>query len=202
VIIIQNYMAITMEQVKALRERTGAGVVDVKKALDESGGDEEKAMDILKRRGYDKALKKSDRDASEGVIGQYLHSNGKVGVMVKLLCETDFVAKNEEFIALSRDLAMHIAAMNPVCLNPEDISDEVVAKEREIWKSQMESEGKKEEIMENILTGKEKKFREEQALLTQPFVKDPDMTVGALVTATVARVGENVRVGEFVRFEM
>jgi len=176
--------------------------VDVKKALDESGGDEEKAMDILKRRGYDKALKKSDRDASEGVIGQYLHSNGKVGVMVKLLCETDFVAKNEEFIALSRDLAMHIAAMNPVCLNPEDISDEVVAKEREIWKSQMESEGKKEEIMENILTGKEKKFREEQALLTQPFVKDPDMTVGALVTATVARVGENVRVGEFVRFEM
>lgn len=195
-------MAISMDQVKELREQTGAGVVDVKKALDESGGDIEKARESLKKKGQDKALKKTDREVREGIIGNYIHSNGKVGVMVKLFCETDFVAKNEEFIELARDIAMHIAAMSPECLRAEDISEEIIAKEREIWKEQMSSEGKSEEILENIMKGKEKKFREERALLTQAFVKDPGMTIEQLITEKVAKVGENIQIGEFVRYEL
>lgn len=195
-------MAISMEQVKKLREQTGAGVVDVKKALDEADGDGEKARELLKKKGQDKALKKNDREVLEGVIGSYIHSNGKVGVMVKLLCETDFVAKNEEFQEIARDIAMHIAAMNPECLRPEDISEEVVAKEKEIWKEQLIGEGKSEEILANILKGKEKKFREEQALLTQNFVKDPTMTIEQLVTEKIAKIGEKIQIGEFVRYEL
>jgi elongation factor Ts len=195
-------MAISMEQVKKLREQTGAGVVDVKKALDEANGDTEKAREILKKKGQDKALKKNDREASEGVIGNYIHSNKKVGVMVKLLCETDFVAKNEEFQELSRDIAMHIAAMNPECLRPEEIPGEVIEKEREIWKEQLAGEGKSEEILTNILQGKEKKFREERALLTQVFVKNPDITIEQLVTEKIAKVGEKIQIGEFVRYEL
>jgi len=193
-------MSISLEQVRKLRERTGAGVVDAKKALEEADGDDAKALELLKKRGLDKAQKKSDREANEGVVGSYIHGNGKVGVMVKLLCETDFVAKNEEFLELSRDIAMHIAAMQPECLRPEDVEEGVVVKEREIWKEQVT--GKSEEILENILKGKEKKFREERALLTQPFVKNPDMTVGELVTQKIAKVGENIQVGEFVRYEL
>lgn len=195
-------MAITMEQIKELRERTGAGVVDVKKALEEASGDEVKAIDILKKQGHDKAIKKSSRETREGVIGQYVHSNGKVGVMVKLLCETDFVAKNEEFLSLSRDLSMHIAAMNPECMHPEEVSEEVVAKEREIWTEQLKGEGKKEEIIANILIGKEKKFREERALLTQGFVKDPNMTVEQVITEKIAKIGEKIQVSSFVRYEL
>jgi len=195
-------MAISMEQVKKLREQTGAGVVDVKKALDEANGDADKAREILKKKGQDKALKKNDREAGEGILGSYIHSNGKVGVMVKLLCETDFVAKNEEFQELARDVAMHIAAMNPECLRPEEISQEIIEKEKEIWKEQMSNEGKSEEILANILKGKEKKFREEQALLTQSFVKDPNMTIEQLVTEKIAKVGEKIQIGEFIRYEL
>jgi elongation factor Ts len=193
-------MAISLEQVRQLRERTGAGIVDVKKALEEAGGDDEKALEMLKKRGLDKALKKSDRAANEGVIGSYVHTNGKVGVLVKLLCETDFVAKNEEFLDLARDIAMHIAASQPECLQPEDVSHEAIEKEREIWKEQVS--GKSEEILTNILKGKEKKFREERALLTQPFVKNPDMTVEELLTQKIAKIGENIRIESFVRYEL
>jgi elongation factor Ts len=190
----------TLEQIKTLRERTGAGVVDVKKALDEAGDDESKAIDILRLRGIAKAAKKSDRDASEGMIVSYVHTNGRVGVLLKLLCETDFVARNEEFQELGRDIAMHIAALNPKYARPEEVTDEEIAKERVFWMEEVS--GKPEAIVEKILAGKEKKFREERALLTQMFVKDGERTVGALLAEKVQKIGENIQVGDFIRFEL
>jgi elongation factor Ts len=195
-------MGIEMKKVKKLRDQTGAGIVDVKNALEEAQGDEAHALDILKKRGHAKAIKKSDRDAREGVIGQYIHSNGKLGVLVKVLCETDFVAKNEEFIALSRDIAMHIAAMNPCCVRPEDVSEAVLEKERMIWKEQDACKGKEEKMVEKILLGKEKKFREEQALLTQAFVKNLEIKVEDLLHEKIAKIGENIQIGDFIRYEM
>ena len=195
-------MPITIEQIKSLRERTGAGVVDAKKALSEANGDTSKALDILKKRGHDKAIKKADRNASEGIIGSYVHSNGKIAVLVKLLCETDFVARNEDFVRLSRDIAMHIAAMDPECLRSEDVLQEKVDKEKEIWIEQLKAEGKKDDIIQNILAGKEKKFRNEKALLSQAFVKNPEMTVEQVITDAVARIGENIQIGDFVRYEL
>ncbi len=191
-----------LEQIKKIREQTGAGMVDVKKALEEAGGDEKKAIEILRKKGQSKAVKKAEREAKEGIIGSYLHSNGKIGAMVKLYCETDFVARNEEFQELAKDIAMHISAMDPKFLNPEDVSDDVVAKEKEIWTEQMKDENKPEEVMQKIMEGKEKKFREEMSLMTQPFVKNPDVTIGELVTEKISKMGENVKVGDFVRFEL
>lgn len=192
----------TLEQIKALRERTGAGVVDAKKALDEAGGDEVKAMEILKKRGQDKAMKKSDREVGEGVVGSYIHTNGKIGVMVKVYCETDFVARNEDFLSFARDIAMHIAASSPRYTRPEEVSSEDIEKEKSVWVEHLASEGKPENIRETILAGKEKKYREELALLTQPFVKDPSKTVEEVLTETIARIGENIRIGSFERFEI
>lgn len=192
----------TLDTIKDLREKTGAGIVEVKKAFAEAGGDETKAIDILRKNGQAKALKKSDREANEGVIGSYMHSNGKVGSMVKVACETDFVARNDDFQAFAKDVAMHVTAMNPLYLSPSDVSDDMVAKEREVWIEQLKDENKPQEIMDKILEGKEKKFREEVALLTQPFVKDPDRTIGELLTETVTKIGENVQITDFVRFEL
>jgi elongation factor Ts len=192
----------TMEQIKALREKTGAGVVDVKKALDEAQGDENKATEILRKKGQDKALKKSDREAREGVIAVYVHTNNKVAAIVKLFCETDFVARNSNFQELGKDIAMHIVAMNPTCLQPSDVSMEVISKEREIWTEQLKSEGKPEAMMEKILQGKEDKFRKEQALLTQNFVKNPEITVQELIAENVGKIGENIQIGEFTRYEL
>lgn len=191
-----------MEQIKILREKTGAGVVDAKKALDEAGGDEAKAIEILRKRGQDKALKKSGREASEGVIVSYVHSNNRVGALVKLLCETDFVARNEEFRELGRDIAMHIVALSPQCVKPEEISEKLLEKEKEIWRQQLASEGKAIEMIDKILIGKEDKFRRENALLTQAFVKDPSKTVGDLITEKIHKIGENIQVGNFTRYEM
>ncbi len=188
--------------VKRLREMTGAGVVDAKKALDEAGGDESVAADLLKKRGQAKALKKSDREAKEGIVASYIHSNARIGVLVKLLCETDFVARNESFVSLGRDIAMHIAAMNPRVVSPEEVSGDEVEKERAIWLEQLATEKKPESIKQTILVGKEKKFREEMALLTQPFVKDPSKTVGDIVTESIAKIGERIQIGGFVRFEL
>lgn len=193
---------ISLEGVKRLRDMTGAGVVDVKKALDEANGDETKAIDILKKRGQAKALKKSDREAREGIVASYVHSNSRIGVLVKLLSETDFVARNESFHALGKDIAMHIAAMNPRTVSPEEVPESEVERERAIWRDQLLSEKKPEAIQKNILLGKEKKFREEAALLTQAFVKDPSKTVGDLLTESIAKMGENIQVGDFVRFEI
>jgi len=192
----------SLEQIKKIREVTGAGMVDVKKALDESAGDEAKAIEILRKNGQAKALKKSDREAKEGVIGSYVHSNNKVSAMVKLYCETDFVARNEEFKELAKDIAMHISAMNPRFLSPENVSQEIISKEKEIWVEQLKNEGKSEEIMEKIMEGKEKKFKEEISLLTQSFVKNPDLTIEQLITEKIGKIGEKIQVGEFSRFEL
>lgn len=192
----------TMEQVKALREKTGGGIVEVKKALDEANGDEAKAIEILKKRGEAKALKKTDRTAGEGIVVSYIHSNQRVGTILTLLSETDFVARNSEFQELAHDLAMHVTAMAPRYIRPEDVPAELVANECKIWGEQVAAEGKPAEIAEKILLGKEKKFREELALLTQPFVKDSTKTVQALITEKIHRIGENIQVGSFTRFEI
>lgn len=192
----------SLEQIKKIREQTGAGMVDVKKALDDAGGDEGKALEILRKKGQDKALKKADREAKEGVVASYVHSNNKIGSLVKLYCETDFVAKNDEFKELASDIAMHVSAMSPECLNPEDVSGDVVAKEKEIWEEQMKDENKPAEIMEKIMEGKEKKFREELALMTQSFVKNPDITIGELITENISKMGENIQIGEFTKYEL
>lgn len=191
-----------MEQVKELREKTGAGIVEVKKALDEAGGDEAKAIEILKKKGVAKALKKSEREAKEGIVVSYVHSNNRVGTLVTLLSETDFVARNADFQTLAHDIAMHVAAMKPEYLRPEDVPADLVAKEREIWEEQVKTEGKPAAVAEKILSGKETKFRSELALLTQPFVKNPDVTVGELLTESIHRIGENIQVGSFVRYEI
>lgn len=192
----------SMEQIKSLRERTGAGIVDVKKAIEEANGDEDGAIRILRERGAAKAVKKTEREAKEGFIGSYIHTNGKVGSLVQLYCETDFVARNDDFKALARDIAMHVAAMNPSVVRPEDVPEEAISKEREVWIEQVRQEGKPESIAEKILAGKEKKFREETALLTQSFVKDPDMTIQTLIAENVQKMGENIQIGSFIRFEM
>lgn len=191
-----------MEQIKALREKTGAGIVDVKKALDEAGFDEVKAIEILRKRGQDKAMKKGDRETHEGIVVSYIHSNGRIGALVKLYCETDFVARNEEFQVLAHDIAMHVAAVAPQCVKPEEVSSEVIAKELTLWREQLATEGKPAELVEKILLGKEEKFRADQALVTQPFVKDPTKTVGELLSEKITKIGENIQVGGFVRFEM
>lgn len=191
-----------LELIKSLRERTGAGIVDVKKALDEAVGDEAKAIDILRKRGQDKAMKKGDRDTHEGVVVSYVHGNDRVGVMLKLYCETDFVARNEEFKALAHDIAMHIAALAPTCVSPEEVSSDTLAHEQSIWKEQLATEKKPPEILEKILAGKEKKFREETALLSQSFVKDPEKTVKDIITEAIHKVGENIQIGGFTRYEI
>ena len=190
----------SLEQIKKIREQTGAGIIEVKKALDEASGNEEKAIEILKKSGQSKALKKADRDANEGIIGAYVHSNQKIGAMVKIMCETDFVAKNEDFQVFAQDIAMHITASDPQYLSVEDVDADFIAKEREIWIEQLKNEGKPEEIMEKILDGKEKKMKEEVSLLSQPFVKDPDKTVEELKNELVVKIGEKIEIGEFARF--
>lgn len=190
----------TLEQIKKIREQTGAGIIDVKKALDEANGDETKAIEILRKNGQSKALKKADRDAREGVIGMYVHSNQKMGAMVKVLCETDFVARNEDFQKFASDIAMHITASAPQCLRPEDVDSAFVAKEREIWTEQLKNEGKPAEIMDKIMAGKEQKLRNELALLTQSFVKEPDKTVEEYLNEHIVKIGEKIEIGEFARF--
>ena len=177
-------------------------MVDIKKALVEAEGNEEKAIELLRKSGQAKAVKKSERTAKEGIVASYIHSNKRVGVMIKLLCETDFVARNSDFQELAKDISMHIAAMNPKFLKPEDISSAIVDKEKEIWAEQLKNEGKPEAMLEKIMEGKEKKFREEMALLTQPFVKNPDITIGELIAGKIGVIGENIQVGDFIRYEL
>lgn len=191
-----------LEQIKKIREILGSGVVETKKALDEANGDEEKAIEIIRKKGQLKATKKSDREAGEGVVVSYIHPNNKLGAIVKLYCESDFVARNAEFLELAKDLAMHISALNPQFISPDDVPARMLEKEREIWQEQMKAENKPAEIMEKILEGKEKKFREDLALLTQNFVKNPEQTVSALITEKIAKIGENIRVGSFTRMEL
>lgn len=191
-----------LDKIKKLREQTGAGMVDIKKALEESNGDEAKAIEMLRKRGQEKASKKSERTTQEGVVVSYIHSNNRVGAIVNLLCETDFVARNEEFKKLAEDIAMHITAMNPKFIKPEDVAEEIISKEKEIWIEQLKNEGKSENLIENILAGKEKKFREELSLMTQPYVKNSDQTIDDLVKEKIGKIGENIQVGKFYRIEL
>ncbi|HOC05831.1 MAG: translation elongation factor Ts [Bacillota bacterium] len=190
------------QSIKELRARTGAGFMDCKRALEETGGDIDKAVDLLREKGLAAAAKKSGRITAEGAVGSYIHGNGRIGVLVEVNCETDFVAKNSEFQKLVHDIAMHVAASSPRYVSREDIEPEVLEHEKQILINQAINEGKKPEIAEKIVAGRLEKFITEICLLEQPFVKDPDITVGKLVQHTIAQFGENISVRRFARFEM
>lgn len=184
--------------IKDLRELTGAGIMDIKEALEESGNDKNAALDFLRKKGAVKLAKKSDRVAKEGLVESYIHAGGRVGVLVELNCETDFVARTDDFKSLAKDLALHIAASNPLYVSREEIPAEVIEKEMEIYKEQ--SSGKPEEIMKKMVEGKLEKYYEEVCLLEQSFVKDPDKKIKSLISESVSKMGENVQVKRFARF--
>ncbi|MDP9409712.1 MAG: translation elongation factor Ts [Actinomycetota bacterium] len=195
-------LASTIEKIKQLREETAAGMMDVKRALDESGGDVEGARKVLRERGQAIAAKKSSRAATEGLIDAYVHFNGRVGVLVEVNCETDFVARTPEFKEFVRDVALHVASMRPLCVAPEDLPAGAVEEERAVIEKQVAEMGKPENISKQITEGRMRKWVSEQALLTQPFVKDTDKTVGDLLQDTIQKVGENVVVRRFVHYEL
>ena len=191
---------ITAKMVGDLRESTGAGLMNCKKALVETDGDFNKAIEFLRKKGEATAAKKAGREASEGIIDSYIHLGGKVGVLVEINCESDFVAKTDDFKQLARDIAMHIAAANPVCVSREDIDPAIIDKERQIAEGQ--AEGKPEQAIAKIVEGKLNKFLSESCLLEQAFVKNPDQTIQELLTATISKMGENIIVKRFVRFQI
>jgi len=189
-------------EIKKLREQTGAGIMDVKNALQEAGGDFEKAQEILRKKGAAIAAKKGTREVKDGIIISYIHAGGKVGVLLKLYCETDFVAKTNEFQILANDIAMHIAAMDPEYVSKEHIPQDVTEAEKKIYQEQFADANKPDDIVNKIIEGKLDKFAQENSLLEQAFVKDQDKTVGGLIEEYIAKLGENIQVGEFVRYEL
>ncbi len=195
-------MSVTAAQVKELREKTGAGMMDCKKALVECNGNMQEASEYLRKQGIAKSAKKAGRIAAEGIVESYIHLGGRIGTMVEVNCETDFAAKNEGFKNFARDIAMHIAATNPTYLSREDIPEEVIEHEKEILREQALNEGKPEKIVERMVDGRIKKFYEENVLMDQNFVKDPDKTIEELVKEQIATIGENVKIRRFARFEM
>jgi len=195
-------MEITATMVKELREKTGAGMMDCKKALSEAKGDFERAAEYLRERGIAKAASKEGRRTAEGVIATYVHTGDKLGVMVEINCETDFVARTDNFKAFSRDIAMHIAASSPLCVKRDELDQELIKKEREIYRQQALNEGKPEKIIDKIVDGKLEKYFAEVALLEQPFVKDNDQTVEEYVKNMIASLGENIQIRRFSRFRL
>jgi elongation factor Ts len=195
-------MTVTADQVRQLREQTGAGMMECKKALVESAGDFDRAVDVLRKAGVAKAEKRGDRAASEGLVEAYIHPGSRVGVLIEVNCETDFVARTPEFADLVRNLAMQVAAAGADYVRREEVPAERVAKEREIFAAQLEGQGKPAAILDKIVTGKLEKFFAEVCLLEQPYVRDDKVTVGDLVTAAAARTGENLVVRRFVRFRL
>jgi len=195
-------MAITANQVKELRERTGAGMMDCKKALEEAGGDMDRAIEVLRKRGLAAAAKKAGRVAAEGAVGSYIHAGGKIGVLVEVNCETDFVARTDEFQELVRDVAMHIAAAEPRFVSRDEVTDEVLESERRIYREQALEQGKPEAMVDRIVEGKLGKFYGEAVLLEQSFVKDPDKTIQELLVEKIAKIGENIQVRRFSRFRL
>jgi elongation factor Ts len=195
-------LASTIEKIKQLREETAAGMMDVKRALEESNGDMDGARRVLKERGQAIAAKKSGRETNQGLIEAYIHFNGRVGVLVEVNCETDFVARTPEFKEFARNVALHVASMNPLCVAPEDIPADALEEERSIAEKQAAGMGKPEEITRRIVEGRIQKWTSEQALLTQPYVREPDKTVGDLLQEIVQKVGENVVVRRFTRYEL
>jgi elongation factor Ts len=195
-------LASTIEKIKQLREETAAGMMDVKRALEETDGDVDGARKVLRERGQAIAAKKSSREATEGLIEAYIHFNGRVGVLVEVNCETDFVARTPEFKEFARNVALHVASMRPIVVAPEDIPAETREEERQVVDKQVAEMGKPENIQAQIVEGRMRKWESEQALLTQPYVKETDKTVGDLLQDTIQRVGENVVIRRFVRYEL
>jgi elongation factor Ts len=195
-------MEVTATSIKDLRERTGAGMADCKKALVEVAGDMDKAIDWLRAKGLSKAAKKAGREATEGAIVSYIHGGGRIGVLVEINCETDFVARNEDFQAFTRDVAMQIAAMNPQFVRGEEISEDVVTREREVLMAKAKESGKPEAMLAKIVDGQIAKFKKEICLLDQSFVKNPDKTIYDLQQELIAKIGENIKIRRFVRFEL
>lgn len=195
-------MNITSTMVKELRDKTGAGMMDCKEALVASDGIFEKAIDYLRKKGMSAATKRSSKAAKDGTITSYLHMGGKIGVLLELNCETDFVAKTDNFKVLAKDLAMHIAASNPTYIKPSDIPEDLLEREKEIYKSQALAEKKPEKIWDKIIEGKLKKYYEEVCLLNQKFIKDTEITVESLISNIIAKTGENIIVRRFVRYQL
>ena len=195
-------MSITAAMVKQLRDKTNAGMMDCKKALGECDGDMEKAVDYLRQKGLAVAAKRGDRTAAEGQIMSYIHGGGKLGVMVEINCETDFTGKTDEFTTFAKDVAMHIAASNPLCVTEDEIPEDVLNRERDIYRAQALDSGKPEKILDKIIEGKMAKFKKESCLLQQAFVKDPDITVEDLLNDMRAKTGENVQIRRFVRWAL
>ena len=195
-------MAISANQVKELRDRSGVGMMDCKKALVESNGDLDKAFEFLRKSGIAKAQKKAGRSAKEGSVISYIHPGSKLGVLLEINCETDFVSNTEEFKNLGNDIAMHIAATNPQGVSREEISEEIINKEKEIYTEQAKSSNKPDNIVEKMVEGRVNKYYKENVLLEQDFVKDPNQTVESLVTTAISKLGENIVVNRFTRFQL
>ncbi len=195
-------MEISAASVKELREKTGAGIMDCKKALAESKGDIEKSINYLREKGLAAAQKKAGRVASEGLVYSYIHGGGKVGVLIEVNCETDFVAKTEGFASLVKDIAMHIAAMNPQYVSRNDVPADVIERERQIYSAQAKESGKPQNVIDKMVEGKIDKFYKEVCLLEQPFVKNPDVTIEKLVLDAIVKIGENVSIRRFVRYKI
>jgi elongation factor Ts len=193
---------ISAAMVKQLREKTGAGMMDCKNALSEVEGDVEKAIELLRKKGLATARKRAGRALSEGMIQSYIHMTGKLGVLVEVNCETDFVAKNDDFQEFTKNIAMHIAATNPLGITPEDISQEIIEKEKEIYRAQALDMGKPENVIDKIVEGKLNKFYEESCLLNQPYVRDTDISITDLLNQMIAKIGENISIKRFVRYQI
>ena len=195
-------MSITAKMVMNLRAKTNAGMMDCKKALVQTDGDMEAAVKYLREKGISKAAKKADRATKEGRIYSYIHGEGRIGVLLELNCETDFVARNEAFIALCKDIAMHIAAANPTAISEKEIDPKLIESEREIYRNKALNDGKPEKIVDKIVDGQIKKFLKESCLLDQEYVKDPDKTVNDLLHEAIVKLGENIQIGRFTRFSL
>ena len=193
---------ISAAMVKQLREKTGAGMMDCKNALSEVEGDVEKAIELLRKKGLATAQKRAGRALSEGMIQSYIHMTGKLGVLVEVNCETDFVAKNDDFQEFTKNIAMHIAATNPLGITPEDISQEIIEKEKEIYRAQALDMGKPENVIDKIVEGKLNKFYQENCLLNQPYVRDTDISITDLLNQMIAKIGENISIKRFVRYQI
>lgn len=193
-------MAVTAAQINELRKSTGAGMLDCKKALEETDGDFEKAVDFLRKKGLSAAAKKAGRVATEGAVGTYIHAGGKIGVMVEVNCETDFVAKNENFQAFVKDIAMHIAAASPLYVRREEVQADVLEREKDIYRAKARETGKPENIIEKIIDGQVNKFFADICLLEQAYVKDPDKTIQQYLNETIARIGENMTIRRFTKY--
>ena len=195
-------MQVTAQMVKELRDQTGAPMMDCKAALGEAEGDLERAVDYLRQKGVASAAKKAGRETAEGLVRSYIHAGGKIGVLLEVNCETDFVARTDDFQEVVRDIAMHVAAAHPRFVRREEVTEELLGREREIYRQQALDSGKPQDIVDRIVEGKMEKFYSESVLLEQPYVKDPDISVGDLVTAMVGKLGENIQVRRFARFQL